>query len=41
MRTSDAFGGQQLGLMLGDQRVDHLAERLALDHLRQLVAASG
>jgi len=28
---------QQRGLMLGHQRVDDLAQRLALDHLRQLV----
>ncbi len=33
----DALRGQQRGLMLGHQRVDDLAERLALDHLRQLV----
>ena len=32
-----AFGRQQLGLMVGDQRVDDLAQRLALDHLRQIV----
>ena len=35
--TQRALGRQQLGLMLGDQRVDDLAQRLALDDLRQLV----
>src|SRR4029079_11587190 len=32
-----ALRGQQLGLMLGYQRIDDLAQCLALDHLRQLV----
>ncbi len=35
--ASGAFGRQQLGLMLGDQRVDDLAQRLALHHLGQIV----
>ena len=35
--TTTPFRRQQLGLMLGHQRVDDLAERLALDDLRQLV----
>src|SRR5262249_37562862 len=35
------LGRQQRGLMLGHQRVDDLAERLALDHLRQLVERQG
>ena len=35
--ASIAFGRQQLGLMVGDQRVDDLAQRLALHHLRQVV----
>ena len=32
-----ALRGQQGGLMLGDERVDDLAQRLAFDDLRQLV----
>src|SRR5262245_12266289 len=31
------FRGQELGLMLGHERIDDLAQRLALDDLRQLV----
>src|SRR5262245_14769101 len=34
---SRLFGGEQRRLMLGHQRVDDLAQRLAGDHLRQLV----
>ena len=36
-RASIAFGRQQLGLMLGDQRVDDLAQRFAFHHLGQIV----
>src|SRR5262245_36897841 len=36
-KASPALGRQQLGLVLGHERVDDLAERLALDDLRQLV----
>ena len=35
--SSRVLGGEQRGLMLGDQRVDDLAQRLALQDLRQLV----
>ena len=35
--ASGAFGRQQLGLVLGDQRVDDLVQRLALHHLGQIV----
>src|SRR5262249_12032985 len=31
------FRRQQFGLVLGHERVDDLAERLALDHLRQFI----
>src|SRR5262245_16503238 len=37
MRSGAGFRRQQLGLMLGHQCVDDLAQRLALDDLRQLV----
>ena len=36
-RHVSALGREQRGLMLGHQRVDDLAERLAFHHLRQLV----
>ena len=36
-RDHDVFRREQLGLMLGHQRVDDLAERFAFDDLRQLV----
>ena len=36
-----ALGRQQLGLMLGDQRIDQLVQRLAGQHLRRACRASG
>src|SRR5581483_4652533 len=37
MASCRAFRRQQLGLMLGHQSIDDLAQGLALDNLRQLV----